>query len=843
MLDWLNIHVDGLSFVLGLAAGTLFWVLWGQFKNYLPQIQNSLKHAIHEFQERNFAGVEVAIRQEALKQAQHAHLAARLFPLDEVIVQPKFIAPPPAVEPSQEPQNNETIPSIFPYLLDWPELPSQFAVDFISLAEALQKNANLVLVGRAGTGKTVALAHLASLMARKDPLLGVIQNHIPVFIHIQDLLTQSTLETGGPAGELIRHITARLPILDQNRAPSFLKTAFSEGRTVLLIDGLDELPPGELKAAVDLNRNLLSEYPRLQIVTTASPSYLDGLIELGFIPLSLACWSRPEIAGFIDHWTQSWNDLIAPEIEKKTGAEILDPVFIKNWIRSDQIHLTPLEWTLMLWAACSGEGGDCSPIGAVETFINRIVPDQALIQPVQKLALEMVKTQKTSFNQNVLDELLSRVSLSQVQLFDPSETPVEARPVKTTEKTTKDSSSLPGQWVAILVQTGLITEHPGHVLRFCHPVATAFLAAAQCPSQEIQEWLAALDTWEVRQLVLSYFCAKYPAQLTLPPEWLQGIAPLYRLPLLSGRLLKFSPTVHPVRTRILKRMAEGLMDNSALFATRTRFASALVCANDPSTITLFRQLLNAPSAGARQVACLAVGALRDTKSIDPLTTLLSDPDSEVRRMACYSMGALQDKTAHEILAECLTADDEVVREASAEVLAGDPFEGHAILKEAANSENLLARRSIVFGLTRIKENWAKELLEQIAVQDGQWVVRNAASQALDSLQKPDLRIPRPLTPPSETPWLFAYASKMGEGIPAGDPALNIILHALQSGTPEEQVAALEYLRTITDEIIIHEIVELAAQGSHPVDDAAQLTLWYIESTRAEQVKLARISFN
>ena len=47
--------------------------------------------------------------------------------------------------------------------------------------------ANLVLIGQPGAGKTVALAHLASLAANRSEKLGQLQDHIPFLLHVADL--------------------------------------------------------------------------------------------------------------------------------------------------------------------------------------------------------------------------------------------------------------------------------------------------------------------------------------------------------------------------------------------------------------------------------------------------------------------------------------------------------------------------------------------------------------------------------------------------------------------------------------------------------------------------------
>ena len=79
-------------------------------------------------------------------------------------------------------------------------------------------------------------------------------------------------------------------------------------------------------------------------------------------------------------------------------------------------------------------------------------------------------------------------------------------------------------------------------------------------------------------------------------------------------------------------------------------------------------------------------------------------------------------------------------------------------------EDLNVRRAAAYGLGRIHETWAKDLLNKLQTDDDQWVVRNSAQEVLEEQQKTNPHIPKRLMPPSESPWLIAFAGKKGEGI-------------------------------------------------------------------------------
>jgi HEAT repeat protein len=106
----------------------------------------------------------------------------------------------------------------------------------------------------------------------------------------------------------------------------------------------------------------------------------------------------------------------------------------------------------------------------------------------------------------------------------------------------------------------------------------------------------------------------------------------------------------------------------------------------------------------------------------------------------------------------------------------------------------MVRRAVVHGLARINLPWAIEILQHLQVEDDQWAVRNLANQYVEEKAKQDVRVPKPLTPPSETPWLIEFAGKQGTGIPRGSPATDVLISALKYGSTEERLAAIPYLK-------------------------------------------------
>jgi len=124
-----------------------------------------------------------------LRHVQGLHLASPLFALDEVLVEPRVLAPPPPIEPGQETSHAGVLSQILPYLPDWPELAARYSTKTFFLSTALSEGANFVLTGSPGSGKTTALAHLVCQIVRGEIPAGDLTSYIPIYIHIADLFS------------------------------------------------------------------------------------------------------------------------------------------------------------------------------------------------------------------------------------------------------------------------------------------------------------------------------------------------------------------------------------------------------------------------------------------------------------------------------------------------------------------------------------------------------------------------------------------------------------------------------------------------------------------------------
>ncbi|MCK5316816.1 MAG: HEAT repeat domain-containing protein, partial [Anaerolineales bacterium] len=169
----------------------------------------------------------------------------------------------------------------------------------------------------------------------------------------------------------------------------------------------------------------------------------------------------------------------------------------------------------------------------------------------------------------------------------------------------------------------------------------------------------------------------------------------------------------------------------------------------------------------------------------------------------------------------------------AEALACNPDEGYAMLRDAMEMENLLTRRAAVFGLARVPEAWAIEILESVHLDDDQWVVRGAAAEVLERHRNPPWKIHPPIDDLSTLPWLQAFAEKEGLAVAPGRAALEMLRRALNKGSDDEQIAALEAIIWAGGEELAMELFQALRSPEPHLRDAAYEALWQLRASGVE----------
>jgi hypothetical protein len=427
MFQLTDFHYDRTSFWIGFLAATLFWWLISRLRPLLPLWRKQFRQYMVTMQQRNFAGLDAMARRQTLTRAQGQHLAAPLCALDDILIEPRLIAPPVTQAPSGTSADflNRSIASqVIPYMPDWPELAAPFGVPTLTIAESLENGAHIAVIGQPGSGKTVALAHLASQIARKSFTTGNLANALPVFVHVLDIDT-SLADGIDPLAAVQKVISNQVGVVYQRQVPRYVQSLLSDEqrRLVLILDGLDELPAESLSAAAAYLTALIAKYPRIQVITSASSEYLDGLLRAGFYPLGIAAWPQTQRAHFTEKFGQVWTDQIVPEAKKQAKYQEVDPTLINLWLSRDNYYPSPLEWTLRVWSAYAGDAASDAMIPMLDTHMARFLPHASLMPALEELAHYMVQNNRISLSSAEMEKQLSSVKIAR----PPSQAEIEQR--------------------------------------------------------------------------------------------------------------------------------------------------------------------------------------------------------------------------------------------------------------------------------------------------------------------------------------------------------------------------------------------------------------------------------
>lgn len=820
--------IDPLSFIAGFASATVIWFLLGRARPLIEELRQGLKEQRDQAQTRKASSVEENHRRLTLRRAQGMHLAAQLFALDEILQEPSVLTPPAPVEPGGATRYEDVVTQTLPYMPAWPEIAAVYRPHTLTLPQALAGDTNIVIIGQPGTGKTVALAHLASLAANRSEKLGELQEFVPFHFHVADL----NLPVQDPKNILkviIDAASENAPLFDVSKIPAFVQSVFKSGQVLLLVDGYDEITPNEQTLVAEFFKLLLKAHPKTRIITTGAPEYLDGLIPLGFVPLALCTWDEQANQKFVDQWSELWAQTVAMEAWAQTGPEQVDPLLINSWLGSESLNLSPFELTLKIWGAYAGDSLGPHTLDTIATHIRRLAPANTPLAALETLAMQVIVSATPVFDPRTAREWVK--SFEMVEETPEGETTQgpeeEAQEVpkskkgKKVEKVSTPDSGLLGKMSA----SGLLVSYPNNRMRFTHPVFAGYLAGHAMTTYNAEETLLSQPDWSGKYLAMRFIAAHGDASRLVQTMLEFSRLPMHRPLFAAARWLRDAPRNAPWRGKMFGTLAAILQTEGIPLSLRGQAMAAFVYSNDPSAATLFRQFAASSSFELIHLAILGVGAVRDTKSLKLLEGALNAPSLSVKRAACMALAAINTTEALEIAAQALLNGEEDVRRAAGEALANDPKEGHAMLRDGTTINDILLRRAVIYGLGRVRDEWATDLLKKIQIEDEQWVVRNAATEVLEMRTHSSTFAPTKLKAPHEMPWLLEFAAKKGVGVSPGVPATDILLLALKDDDPEVRLASLQFLKYTPQDVVLKQLYEAMYKDDPELRESVYHVLW------------------
>lgn len=168
------------------------------------------------------------------------------------------------------------------------------------IEQVIGAHRRVLLSGEAGSGKTTLMQRLA-LWAARDGFPGELRDWegvVPFFIPLRHFDFAARL----PAPEDFLDYTS--PLLRAEMPDSWVRGLLREGRALLLIDGVDELPEEQRERMRRVwLEELLAMYPATRVVVSSRPSALERRHDTaGFRTATLQPMTLADQRAFVAHW-------------------------------------------------------------------------------------------------------------------------------------------------------------------------------------------------------------------------------------------------------------------------------------------------------------------------------------------------------------------------------------------------------------------------------------------------------------------------------------------------------------------------------------------------------------
>ncbi len=730
------------------------------------------------------AGWEARYRERAIRWAQSAHALADMGPLEQYFVPMRLTSPLPLPDPERE------VPS---------------ASQPLSPDDALRGHPRLLVVGGPASGRSTLLAHLALTHARSE------ETRVPLYLYLPALDWAPPPDGKKALPPIQRLIQGALQAVGApGPAATPLRQALQAGGALVLADGWDELDPAAQEQATSWLTELADALPGNVWVVAVGAQRYAPLANVGFVPLRLCPWDRPEVRDFLTRLPTPENFPLERATEdltrvlKRTNS-LLDVALCARWLlengavppkRSD-----PFRQHLEKWANGLPDFPELEQAGPV-------APQDILRALARKLQEEgRFVCSRREVEEFIRQQLLPPAqeeaappegeSAPEMELTSPADepSPEEAPPPSPPPPAPRPKrlqAALASFLKAFLAPGGPLVACASERYRFAHPFWQAVLTAEALASSP-DVLVAHLDdpSW----LPVADFYAEMGGMEPVLRAWLSRPDDLWQTRLrTAARWAALAPPDAQWRNGVMALIGRSLLTPGLSDESRQRLAEALIWTGDPGVPLFLRHALRNPNSTVRALAARMMAVLREGADLPGILKALEDPDETVRVAAVHALGEIGVPAAIEWLIHILESGDEVLQVEAARALAHQGEEGYRALREALQHEDFMVRRAAAYGLGEIEAIWARELLEKAAREDSQWIVRSAAASVLSEREQKAKPTPPPPPPvPWDMGWLIAWAAEQGEGVGIGEAVFGPLLRALAEGPAPIRRAAAQTL--------------------------------------------------
>jgi HEAT repeat protein len=796
---------DFTSALIGaVVALVLAWLVY-KSRETLRQRGKAMVAPLLRLSDRLEASAEDRYRELVAKYARNLFVPAHIASLDSVFIEPELFLPLPPPQPASETDALAARPIV------------------LSVGQLMGEHPQLVFLGPLGSGKTTLMAHIALACTRTGEngsgsreTLGLEKDRLPVYVPLPaidwsepgDTVEESDgqsktngegnsdaqdfegLEDTGNESDgddqnkgkreidgvdlLIR--TAVKTIQGGRAMERTVREGLQAGQGIVLIDGWDELRQPQRQRAAAWLSELVETLPGTIWLVGAEPRGYGPLTEVGFVPLRLDPWDARKVERFAAQWAE----VIPPgDAASQTPQEAVRELgaMLQEAARGGY---SPLELGLLAYVFLSS-GEKPSKRGALFD---------------STLDLYLGTEEKAPWLPGACRTALEQVAMTLQQggRTVAGRAEIDAA-VEGALPVIEELPTRAPNWVfrALTGERGVLRPIDTDRYTFQHPLWQAFLAAREQVTADPATLIEHLDDAHWAQMLRFY--AESGDMKPVLIEWMRRPDDLFRSRLCTlGSWIGAAPADASWRDGAMAMMARTFLQPDLPARVREDLIQALTATKMPGITYLFKQALRHTDADIRRVAVMGLTKIASDTDLPALETALGDQDQAVREATVRGLPHLGTDAATRLLAQVMLEADEILSITAAEALAQCGAEAADFLHEVMGLEDMLARRAAVFGLARLR---ARDALEKAAREDEQWIVRSAATAAMEELDTHDKIAGVP--PPVEVhqlPWLISWAASKGEGLGIGEAARHMLQRALEEGDGPIRVVAAQTLARV-----------------------------------------------